>query len=72
MKVPGAQPTAVAPQLGILQVLEVAPPIVARMIVSFEEEKMLGWFLKLGSPRFSGASGEDALEFIVSFPGEVA
>ncbi|MCD9645164.1 hypothetical protein HAX54_033886 [Datura stramonium] len=46
-----AQPAATAPHLEILPVPVIAQPIVTRIVMSLEEKKMLGRFIKLGPPR---------------------
>lgn len=53
------------PHLMILPKSTIAPPIVARPNISFEEQEMLSRFIRLGPPRFLDASGDDAHEFLV-------
>lgn len=48
--------------------LTITPPIVVMLIMSFEVPKMLGWYIRLGPPKFSSASGEDAHEFLIRCP----
>lgn len=35
--------------------------------MTFEEKKMLGWFLRLDSPRLIRGPREDVFDFIISF-----
>ncbi|XP_049400026.1 uncharacterized protein LOC125864110 isoform X3 [Solanum stenotomum] len=55
--VPQGQPTPAAP---------IVQPDDLESVMPLREQKMLGVFLRLSPPRFSGAVGEDAHEFLVT------
>ena len=63
--VPQGQPTPAVPV-----VQQLAAPVVQpddlEGVMPLREQKMLGVFLRLSPPRFSGAVGEDAHEFLVT------
>lgn len=42
------------------------PLMASRPTMSFEEQKILGRFIRLGPLRFIGAAGDDTHEFLVS------
>ncbi|MCD7464141.1 hypothetical protein HAX54_052186 [Datura stramonium] len=58
-------------QAGTLPGTPSGPQVRARPVMSPEEWKMLGQFIMLGPPRFSGAPGEDAHEFLGLSRGHV-
>ena len=62
--VPQDQPSVRAPQVQVTP--EGVQPLAADRPMPLEDQKMLGVFLRLTPPRFSGAVGEDAHEFLTT------
>lgn len=64
---PQAHHVVVAPRTLSQQVLSFAQPMAPRLAMTFEEQKMLGLFIKLGPPRFTSVVGENIHKFPLNF-----
>lgn len=54
------------PRVEVSLVLMVLQLVVSQLVMSIDEQKMLGQFLRLNPPRFAGAPNEDVFEFLTS------
>jgi len=66
VRVPGVQLVAAAPHSAVPPISTIYPPMTSRSVMSFEEQKILGQFIRLGPLKFTSDSSEDAHEFNVS------
>ncbi|KAG5591216.1 hypothetical protein H5410_041730 [Solanum commersonii] len=66
VRVPGVQPVVAASHLAVPLISTIYSPMASRSVMSFEEQKILGQFIRLGPLKFTSDSGENAHEFNVS------
>lgn len=55
-----------APRPVIQPILVVIQPLIVRLAMTLEEQKILERFIRLGPPRFSSVVGENGHAFLVS------
>lgn len=58
--------STMGPRLVVDSILKIAPPKAACVVMSSEEQNMLGLIMRLGRPMLSGSVREDAHMFFVN------